>query len=279
MCLSLLACGAAAAQDRIALKDGTVIEGKVRSVSSDRVLLVTGGSVVELKREKIADIDLAPEKEQGSAFGITAVTPAPAPKPKAKVAAPREAPAAKKKPVAETAATPGPAEDEDAKNKRKGVAVGEIEFEQENGWKALLKNRLGLDPNQPVKVLIYALLAFLVVTLVVGIASRLADLYSRSLRRVAGFSACTVLLILPQVVWLPAELAILSAALAADFVIWCLLVRAFFHEQLLKSCVLLVGSAFVLLLVALGGEVGRMMLTKGNTPEASAPAISAAENP
>jgi hypothetical protein len=268
------------AQDRVELKDGTVLEGKVRSVSSERVLLVTGGSVVELKREKIAEIDLAPEKEQGTAFGITAVAPAPAPKPKAKTAAPREAPAVKKKPVAETAATPEPAEDEEAKKKkRKGVAVGEIEIEQESGWKALLQNRLGLDPNQPAKILLYAMLAFVVVSLVVGIASRLADLYSRSLPRVAGFSACTVLLILPQIVWLPAELVVVCCAVGANFVIWCLLVRSFFHEQLLKSCVLLVGSAFVLLLVALGGEVGRMMLTKGQTPEAGAPALSAAENP
>ncbi|MBL8899828.1 MAG: hypothetical protein JNM84_19510 [Planctomycetes bacterium] len=281
ICLSLFACGAAVAQDRVALKDGTVLEGKVRSVSSDRVLMLTGGSVVELRREKIADIELAPEKEQGAAFGITVEAPAPAPKPKPKVAAPKEAPAVKKKPVVETAATPELVDDEEAKKKKKkGLAIGAIEEEEASGWKTLLQNRLGLDPNQPAKILLYALMAFVIVAIVVGMAARLADLYSRSLQRVAGFSACTVLLIIPQIVWLPSELPILCGALAVDFVIWCALVRAFFHEQLLKSCVLLVGSAFVLLLVALGGEVGRMMLVKGkDQAEANPPAVSAVEKP
>jgi hypothetical protein len=275
-CLGLLCCALAPAQDRVSLKDGNVLEGKVRSVGSTKVVMEAGGMVVELRRAEIADIELAPEKAEGAAFGITAIAPAPAPRPKAKLAPPREAPAPKAKPVVEAAPTPAPVLEESAAKKKRGAAVREIELEPESGWKALLQNRLGLDPNQPERILLYALLAFVVVMIVVAIAARLADFYSRSGNRVAGFSACTVLLVVPQIVWLPADARIVACALTADFVLWCLLVRLFFREQLLKSCVLLVGSAFVLLLVALAGEVGRMMLAEGASGAASVGAATAA---
>lgn len=275
-CLGLLCCALAHAQDRVSMKDGSVLEGKVRSVGSAKVVMVAGGTVVELQRAEIADISLAPEKEKGTAFGITSIAPPPAPRPKTKLAPPREAPAPKATPVVEAAPIPEPAVEESAAKKKRAIAVRELELEPESGWKALLQNRLGLDPNQPARILLYALLAFVVVTIVVAIAARLADLYSRSGNRIAGFSACTVLLVIPQIIWLPADASVVACALTADLVVWCVLVRLFFHEQLLKSCVLLVGTAFVLLLVALAGEVGRMLLTKGASSAASVGAATAA---
>jgi hypothetical protein len=266
LCSILLVSGLSSAQDRVSLKDGSELEGKVRSVGAQRVVFEAGGTVVELDRSKIAEIRLAPEKSAATAFGITVAEPPPAPKPKA--AAPLEAPVVKRKPVA-TAKPEPPAEDEAARKQRRAIAVREIESENESGWKVLLQNRLGLDPDQPAKILLYALLAFVLITIVVAIASRLADLYSRTANRVVGFSACTVLLLIPQIVWLPADATIVACVLTANFLIWCVLVRVFFHEQLLKSCVLLVGSAFVLLLLALAGEVGRMMLAQKTTDSAA----------
>lgn len=254
----------ALAQDRVTLKDGSVLEGRVKSVGADRVVIDAGGIVVPLKRSEIAAVELAPDRSQPTEFAMTA--PAAAPEPAKPAPKPAEDLAAsagsERRPLGLASRQPSDAEST-AHAPALQVRLADVASDTDSGWRTLLQNRFGLDPNDPSKLLLYAALAFAMVTIVLALSARLADLYRRSPNRITAFSACTVLLVIPQIVWLPADFALIGCAVAADFVVWCLLVRWIFQERLLKSCVLLVGSAFIILLVALAGEVGRMMLAKG----------------
>ena len=117
----------------------------------------------------------------------------------------------------------------------------------------MFKNRFGLTPDNPSKILICGAIAFALIFLAVSLVSWIVELYVSSPRRIAGFSICAVLLFLPQVVFLPANPTYLMGAVAGSFIVWSFLVKSFFNESLPKGCLLLIGSACVLMLMVVAG--------------------------
>lgn len=256
----------ASAQDLLRLSDGSEVSGKIRSVGTTSVSIVVHGELREIPRSRVTGMRMAPDParhgDEASVPGLTMTMGAlvlPEKRPEPRVRRERIA-RSTPRPVEQ----PELVEEIEEEPQEGGIALSELpEIDRgKNSLLALLQNRFGLSPHDPVKVLLYGLLAFALVFVAVNIVSMACEFSAKTTGRVAGFSFFAVLLFLPQVVFLPAEPMALMAGAAGSLVAWCVLTKVFFEESFQKACLLLVGAISLLMLVAVAGEVGQNLIEK-----------------